>query len=217
MATPFFPCHNQVVNPGSEVLVNWLPAAAGQGEEELELLARLHAAGLAVAPIMLVPPESQENFYRYGNLVRLLSEVFEGVDPADADEDDLEERAPEAMALITGSYLLDEVIDDFYETVAGLPELRRVRRPGLAGMEARGQRASLLAVKRMWAQDWSFEALTERLADTATFRLEARPLLIHAADVPATDRRLLEAVTATLGRPSAVHVSADGAITRLAD
>lgn len=217
MTPGFFPWHNQTVNRGSDVLVNWLPAEGARGEEELELLAKLHAAGLAVAPIMLVPPESQESFYRYGNLVRLLSDVFEGVDPADPDEDDLEERAPEAMALITGSYLLDEVIDGFYETVARLPELRRVRRPGQSGLEARGQRASLLAVKRLWADDWSFEVLAERLADTASFRLEARPLLVHAADAPTSDRTLLRAVADTLARPSAVYVAADGAITRLAD
>lgn len=217
MTTGFSPCHNQSVNPGSDVLVNWLPGATGQDEEELDLLASLHAGGLAVAPIMLVPPESQESFYRYGNLVRQLSEVFRAVDPADPDEDDLEELAPEAMALITGSYLLDEVIDGFYETVAGLPELRRVRRPGRAGMEARGQRASLLAVKRLWADDWSFEVLAERLTETASFRLEARPLLVHAADAPTPDRNLLAAVADILGRPSAVYVAADGAITRLTD
>lgn len=205
------------MNHGPDVLVDWLPGATSQGEEELDELARLHASGLAVAEVMLVPPESQENFYRYGNLVRLLSDIFQGVDPADPDEDDLEERAPEAMSLITGSYLLDEVIDSFYDTVAYLPEHRRVRRPGQAGLEASGQRASLLAVKRLWAADWSFEALAARLASSASFTLEARPILVHAADAPASDRNLLEAVTEALGHPARVYVTEDGAITRLAD
>lgn len=195
--------------------MNWLPDAGSLGEEELDLLASLHAAGLSVAPIMLVPPESQESFYRYGNLVRQLSDLFRGVDPSDPDEDDLEERSPEAMSLITGSYLLDEVIDGFYETVAYLPEDRRVRRPGSAGLAVRGQRASLLAVKRLWAADWSFEILAKRLEATRTFALEARPTLVHQADTPSSDRKLLAAVSATLGRQLTVHVSADGAITRL--
>lgn len=165
---------------------------------------------------MLVPPSSQEYFYRYGNLVSQLSDLFLGVDPADPDEDDLEERAPAAMSLITGSYLLDEVVDGFYETVSTLPEHRRVRRPGNAGLEARGDRASLLALKRIWAADWSFESLAQRLKQHSSFRLEAEPVLVHAADGPTSDRVLLSAVARALGQETPVFVSGDGSITRLA-
>lgn len=201
--------------PGA-TLTQWLSPGSGQPEQELEELAELHRSGVAVAPVMVVPAASQESFYRYGNLVRQLSELFLGVDPKDPDEDDLEELAPTAMALVTGSYLLDEVIDDFYETAVLLPEARRVRRPGEPGLEARGQRASLLAVKRLWAADWSFGVLCERLARTASFTLEARPILVHATDGLSTDPTLNGEVARRLGRPAQVFVTADGAVSRLA-
>src|SRR5699024_7464253 len=102
-------------------------------------------------------PESEESFYRYGNLVRRLHRLFSGVDPTDPDEDDLEELAPEAMQLVTGSYLLDEVIVEFYETVAVLLEERRLRRPGQAGRAARGARGILLALGRQGAGDSAVE------------------------------------------------------------
>lgn len=185
-------------------------------EEELDRLAALHAAGLAVAPVMLVPPSSEEAFYRYGNLVRQLHRLFGRVDPADPDEDDLEELAPRAMELVTGSYLLDEVIDEFYETVAQLPEQRRVRRPGSAGLEARGPRGSLLALKRTWADDWSFGVLSRRLPASGSFGLAARPVLVHAADRPAGDRTLRGRVREVLGLDVPVFVTQDGSISRLA-
>lgn len=193
----------------------WLPGDGPGSGDELDRLAELHREGLAVAPIMLVPAEAQENFYRYGNLVQQLSELFLGVDPADPDEDDLEERAPQAMALITGSYLLDEVIDRFYDTVNLLPRSRRVRRPGEEGLLASGNRASLLALKRIWASDWSFASLVSRLEAERSFRLEAAPVLVHASDEPTTDAALLRAVERILGERRTVYVTQDGSISRL--
>ena len=148
-------------------------------------------------------------------LLRQLHELFSEVDPADPDEDDLEELAPAAMALITGSYLLDEVIDGFYETVSLLPEARRVRRPGSPGVAARGGRGSLLAVKRIWAADWSFAALESRLKSTASFAVDARPVLVHAADEQTFEQPLLDQVADALGERSRVWVTADGSISRL--
>lgn len=193
----------------------WLPDEAPAGEGELAALAELHRAGLAVAAIIRVPKEAQELFYRHGNLVSRLSQLFRGVDPLDPDEDDLEELAPGAMGLITGSYLLDETVDTFYDSVSWLPPARRIRRPDSAGIEATGDRASLLALKRVWAEDWSFASLSARLASERSFRLEAGPVLVHAADEPAADRRLLGQVERLLGRPVAVHVTEDGSISRL--
>lgn len=196
--------------------VLWSPDSPPNLSTELDELAELHRSGLAVAPIMLVPQEAQEGFYRYGNLVSQLSRIFQGVDPTDADEDDLEDRSPEAMSLITGSYLLDEVIDQFYESVAWLPESRRVRRAGTEGLQAHGNRASLLAVKRVWAADWSFDSLLRRLASTGSFSLEAEPVLVHAWDEPCSNRSVSEAVARVLGRQAAVFVTDNGSISRLA-
>ena len=193
----------------------WLPEEAAAGDGELAALAGLHRAGLAVTAIIRVPAEAQEQFYRYGNLVGRLSRLFRDVDPDDPDEDDLEELAPEAMALITGSYLLDETVDTFYDSVGWLPPARRIRRPGGPGIEASGDRASLLALKRTWAEDWSFESLAARLRAAGSFRLEASPVLVHEADRPTDDRRLLAQVERLLGRPVAVHVTPDGSISRL--
>jgi len=203
------------VDRGRQAIIGWTESAGGSAGGELEKLGRLHAAGLAVAPIMVMQASSQEDFYRYGNLVRQLSELFRGVDPADPDEDDLDEIAPAAMALVTGSYLLDEVIDEFYETVRLLPPERRVRRPGSAGLTARGDRGSLLAVKRIWADDWSFEALRTRLASTRSFVLEAQSVLLHAADEPSSDPALLGRVSEVLGERCRVWVTKGGSISRL--
>lgn len=186
-----------------------------RGEPELNMLASLHGAGVDVAPITVVPPAEQEAFYRHANLVARLGRLFAGVDPADPDEDDLEELAPEATALVLDSFLLDEAIDRIYDSLISLPASLRVRRPGAAGMVVPHGRPVLLAIKRIWAEDWSLGALRSRLAATRSFALEARPVLLHEAD-NAAGPAVLKRLAGIIGPGTDVFLAPGGEVTRLA-
>lgn len=158
---------------------------------ELSALRRLAEAGFKVAPLRVVPDAAEETFYRLNNLPAQLSDLFRGLDLADPDEDDLEERAPEAQRLLRAHFLLDEFVDLFYAGLSGLPAQLRVRR--LAASEAaatssgarvpfgrvvtRG-RPALLALKETWVDDWSFSALRARTALQGSVALAARPVLL---------------------------------------
>ena len=159
---------------------------------ELGALRRLEEAGFKVAPLRVVPDAAEETFYRLNNLPAQLSDLFRGLDLTDPDEDDLEERAPEAQRLIRDHFLLDEFVDLFYAGLDGLPAQLRVRR--LAASEAsatssgagapptgrvviRG-RPALLAVKETWADDWSLPALLARTALEGSVALTAQPVLL---------------------------------------
>ena len=181
---------------------------------ELASLLTAREAGLAVAPIVVLPAELEERFYRWNTLPERIVELFADVDPDDPDEDDLEELAPAAQALIERHYLLDEVVDAFYERIEGLPGRLRVRRPGDEGVVALRGRPALLAVKRLWASDWSFAALAERLERTASFALEARPALVHGVDRPAQPQVVHE-LGDLVGAPVRAWTTEDGEITRV--
>lgn len=166
---------------------------------ELDSLKALQVSGVAVAPLAIVPAGVEERFYRLNNLAPQLEALFRRVDLSDPDEDDLEELAPEALALFKAHFLLDEFIDLFYEVLKALPEGLHVRRPSRAGLTSVRGRPALVALKATWAEDWSFEALSERLSRTQRFALEARPVLLSpAAEAPASPevaaqvQRLLE-------------------------
>ncbi|MDK2014077.1 MULTISPECIES: hypothetical protein [unclassified Deinococcus] len=155
--------------------------AADQAE-----VTRLLALG---TPGVIVPPAFEEAFYRGGNLPEQLRRLFSPIRPARIDEDALEPLAAQAQALIRTSYLMDDAVQAFYRTVAraSLPVggMVRVRRPGAARGEdapflAPGT-ATLQALKRVWAQDWTFDALLDRLDGTGSIALEARSTLLHPA------------------------------------
>ena len=139
------------------------------GAGEVAALYALQEAGLKVAPLRIVPAAAEESFYRLNNLPTRLNALFAGVDVGDPDEDDVEELAPEAQGLLMTHYLLDEFVDLFYEGLAGLPGRVRLRRPQkgdqarLPGRVASRGRPALLALKTLWADDWSFDTLMARL------------------------------------------------------
>ena len=158
-------------------------AAAADAAPELEALARLAAAGVRLAPLRVVPAAAEETFYRLNNLPAQLSALFADLELSDPDEDDLEERAPEAQALLRQHFLLDEFVDLFYAGLAGLPTRLRVRRLNGPGVDAEGRvvtrgRPALLALKDTWTDDWSFEALWARASSTGSVALAARPVLL---------------------------------------
>ena len=146
---------------------------------ELRALAALREAGVPLAPAVVVPPAVEERFYRLNNLAERLQDLFVGVDAGDPDEDDLEERAPEARATLRTAYLLDEFVDAFYASLDALPAALEVRRPGAGGERVRRGRPALLALKRLWEADWTFEALLARTARGGGLVPTARPVLVH--------------------------------------
>ncbi len=159
------------------------PAAADSTFPELAALARLAAAGVRLAPLRVVPAAAEETFYRLNNLPAQLSALFAGLELRDPDEDDLEERAPTAQALLRQHFLLDEFVDLFYAGLSGLPPRVRVRRPNVPGTQEPGRvvtkgRPALLALKDTWADDWSFGALWARTTAQGTVALTARPVLL---------------------------------------
>lgn len=199
---------------GPSLVTSLLPDSPDLRWLELASLRTLQLGGVPVAPILVVPAAAEERFYRLNNLVPQLEALFRGVDPANPDEDDLEEFAPDALALFKNHFLLDEFIDLFYDALHALPGSMRVRRPGRAGVTSVSGRPALVALKDTWAADWSFEALEERLKRTPSFALEARPVLLSpAAETPAPPELTVQ-VGDFLERPVQVWVN-DLGVSRL--
>lgn len=178
-------------------------------------LAGLAEAGLDLAPMVWIPPDAEEAFYRLNGLPSRLAAVFEGVASHDPDEDDVEELAPQARALLGQHALLDAWVDAFYEAVGDLPARLRVRRPGDAGREAARGRPALLALRATWADDWSDDAVLARLRATGSVALEAAPVLLHGSDDDEADDARTARVQEALGVERRVRIDADGRIVRL--
>lgn len=182
---------------------------------ELVDLETLRAAGLRIAAMIVVPAAAEERFYRLNNLPQRLHAAFAGVDVEDPDEDDVEDAFPAARQLVTESYLLDEFIDAFYDAMAPLPVDLRVRRPSGEGELAGRGRPSLLAYKHLLQDDWSFDAVWERLQRAHSIGLEARPVVFHDGDEKAADADLSIDAAAVVGAPVKLRVDRMGAITRV--
>jgi hypothetical protein len=172
----------------------------GLQEKEVQDLKKLHDAGLMVAPILVVPASLEEHFYRLNNLPAQLRAIFAKIKPKNPDEDDVEDAVPQAQALLKRHYLLDEIIDMFYEQLEFLPERVTVRRAGSEGKTVTKGRPTLMALKDLWVHDWSFEAVLERLERSQTIGLEARPTLITAESTGAASNSLLNQAKSVLGR-----------------
>ena len=189
--------------------------AAASAGGELASLENLHAAGIALAPIGMVPAEAEERFYRLNNLPEQIAQLYSGVSLDDPDEDDIEEITPRAQALLRSHYLLDEVIDAFYDVTASLGERLQVRRPGSAGTVVAAGRPGLLAVKRAWEAAWGVDEVLARLRREGTLAPEAAPVLFHAPDAPLTSSALLERVRRVLAGPVEPFGLNDGRVTRV--
>lgn len=198
---------------------DYLDASELGADAELRALADLAAAGVPLAPLIVVPSAFEERFYRWNNLPDQLVRVFQDVDPRDPDEDDVEEAAPEAAALVAQHYLLDEFVDAFYDAIAALPDRLTVRRSGGHGAEevaARG-RPTLLAVKHAFQRDWSVDAVMERLGRGASIALEARALVVQPAEEERAPDTLERRAAEVLGRPVRLRVARSGGVTRVLD
>jgi len=195
-----------------------LPPEVLAEHPEVADLAALSAAGQPVGALVVVPSALEERFYRLNNLPALLNDLFAAVDPADPDEDDVEEACPPAEALVRQHYMLDETIDDFYQATQGLPERLHVRRPYRDGRVAVRGRPALMALKQLYQSDWSYDAVWARLREGRGIALEARPVLVHGVDEAEGGARddaratLTRRAAQTLGAPCRLRLTGDGAI-----
>lgn len=192
-----------------------LAAAERNACTELADLEALRVAGMPISDVIVVPAAAEERFYRLNNLPQRLRAVFDGVDLRDPDEDDVEDAFPAARTLVAESYLLDEFIDAFYDATAPLPVEVRVRRPSGEGERAGRGRPSLLAYKHVLRDDWSFDAVWERLERARSIGLEARPVMLHDAAEQVADAKLSRDAAAVVGAPVTLHVDRRGALTRV--
>ncbi|MFC4455480.1 hypothetical protein [Deinococcus sonorensis] len=151
---------------------------------ETRWLAR-HAGELAAG--FVIPSTFEEGYYRQNNLPEQLRRLFAPVQPQRIDEDLLEPLCHQAAQLVRTSALLDDDVQLLFRALHHA-ELDRgpvhLRRPG----QRRGEQALarppghevLHALKRLWAADWSFEAVLERLDHAGSVGLEALPVLVLA-------------------------------------
>ncbi|MDL2342813.1 hypothetical protein QOL99_01485 [Deinococcus sp. MIMF12] len=167
--------------------------AAVVGAETHRLAA--HAGRLPAG--MVLPAAYEEAFYRENNLPEQLRRLFSGLNPARLDEDLLETLTPRAADLIRTSALSDDAVQIFYRAL-GNARLTggnlHLRRPGereteTASAAAPGT-AALHALKRLWARDWSFEAVLARLDGHGGVGLDARPVLLFAGEPGRPDSAL---------------------------
>lgn len=181
---------------------------------ELQAIRSLKEAGWRW-PGVIVGSALEEQFYRLNNLPRQLTAAYLGLDPADPDEDIVEEAEPDAVRLIAEHYLLDETVDAFYEALDALPSTVVLRRPDShGGRKATHLRGALLELKHLFQDDWRTDALLDRLALTASLAIDARPVVITAgveSQAPEASARASE----HLGRRVDVWLDDAGALTRV--
>jgi hypothetical protein len=163
--------------------------AAPPDEAELGWLWRAQRIGTPVAPMIVVPTSVEIGYYRLNNLPERLQALFDGVDLSDPDEDDLEEIAPVAEALVRGQALLAEVIEALFASFETLPATLTVRRSGEDGVEAARGTPALLALKRLWSDEWREDALARRLRAGGGLAPEPRPVVMHGATLTALAHR----------------------------
>jgi hypothetical protein len=175
---------------------------------EAQHLGRL--APNAVAPGFVWMTQGEEQFYLTNNLPEQLREIFRPFNPRRLDEDALELACERAQKLVRESYLLEEFVAQSYTALSnvGIEGQLHVRRefsdrrhgshPALLET-GENRRGALLALKRVWAQDWSFEAVLERLDATGTIGVDARPCLVFPGPGGTIDATRSGAVSGVLG------------------
>lgn len=181
---------------------------------ELDAISRVLRSGIPWNGLAL-PGSYEESFYRLNSLPHQLLPLYTGLDPSDPDEDIVEEAEEAAVALVAEHYLLDESVDLLYDSLTwtGPTTVRRAGAEG--GREVTGRRAVLLAVKRIYQDDWKVDAVMERLAATATLGFEARPVLITPAP-ERLDEEASRSASSALGQAVRAWVDPGGVLVRLA-
>ncbi len=168
---------------------------------EAQNLGRLEPS--LVAPGFVWFTHCEEQFYLSNNLPEQLREVFKAFNPRRLDEDALEVACDRAQKMVRESYLLEDFVGQSYTALknVGIVGGLHVRREFSSRLETgQDRRGALLALKRVWAQDWAFEAVLERLDASGNIGVDARPCLIFAGPGGAVDAERSSHVSKTLGQ-----------------
>jgi hypothetical protein len=181
------------------------------GEEARFLGAALRSGAFDVVPGLVILSLAEEGFYLSNNLPEQLGRLFARINPRRLDEDALEAACERARALVISCVLLE----DFNSVLEiALRNLRvsgtlHLRRPGETASEAgEGKRGALIALKRLWARDWEFDAVLERLDDGGSVALDARPALLFAGALGEEDPDASARASELLARPLSALSSA---------
>ncbi len=181
--------------------------AAGFGPARVGAEAARLAGAADLAPGLVLDAEFEETFYRTGNLPEQLGTLFAPIKPRRVDEDLLEALCARARALLRGTALLDDAVQQFYRGLGDAGVLGgpvHLRRDGESASETALATPPgtpvLFALKKLWARDWDFEAVLARLDGQGGVALEARPVLLFAGEAGRPDT----ALAAALGWPRAL-------------
>jgi hypothetical protein len=185
-----------------------------------------------VAPGFVWLTHGEEQFYLSNNLPEQLREVFKAFNPRRLDEDALEVACERAQKLVLESYLLEDFVAQSYTALknVGIEGSLHVRREfsgqpvsgqPVSGQPVSGQietgqdrRGALLALKRVWAQDWAFEAVLKRFDTSGNIGVDARPSLIFAGPGGVPDAERSKVISKALGQTIQARVW-DGRIVGL--
>jgi len=184
---------------------------------EVEWLRRLEAAGLPVAPTLVLGfqgPDSLENeFYALANLPEQIRWAFAGVFGVRIDEERLEAACAQAERLMRESYLLPERADELRRALPDGPLL--VRYAGEAPFAlVPGRQEALWALKRLWASRWEVDAVLERAPQLSP--PEVPSLIQQVSALPDADQDRSARASQALGKEVRVW-SADDRIVWVAE
>jgi hypothetical protein len=182
---------------------------------EAQQLGRLEPT--LVAPGFVWFTHGEEQFYLSNNLPEQLREVFKAFNPRRLDEDALEVACNRAQRMVRESYLLEDFVAQSYTALknVGIEGILHVRREFSGKLETgQDRRGALLALKRVWAQDWSFDAVLERLDASGQIGVDARPCLIFAGPGGTVNAERWSQVSKLLGQKIQARVW-DGRIVGL--
>jgi|GEM_PF-1911687 len=137
----------------------------------------------------------EEEFYSSNNLPERIRMLFKDINTRRIDEDALERATHGAALLLREASLMDNAVQKILlavknsnlleQTVLVRRELSALESPALEACVPRGAGNEVLfALKKLWAQDWSFDVALERLDESGTYALEARPTLLLAGAKP---------------------------------
>ncbi len=197
-----------------------LSASEAPVGSELWNLTQLESQGFELG-LLALPAAIEETYYRLGGLPARIAAHYRGLDPADPDEDILEEAWEALERQLAESYLLDEVVDALFDAFGALlargPGRALVRRQGEAGSEVDepSRRSLLLALKRAYREEWTPERVTLRLRRTGGLAPESAPVLVHLAPLGRSDLAS-EAATRLGGQPLDALTDVIGGVVRLA-
>lgn len=159
---------------------------------ELATLSHLELAGFQLG-LLALPAAIEDTYYRLGGLPARIPAHYRGLDPADPDEDILEEAWEALEGPLAESYLLDEVVDALFDAFGALlaratgpVTVRRSGEPGFA-VQSPSRRALLLALKRAYREEWTPARVTQRLQRTGNLTPESAPVIFHHSEVGRDD------------------------------